>query len=345
MRAMLGRTSLGVTVCIVLSAIFMLTGTAHGQTPAPSPGADVGRAEDQVVLSGTVTVPRGQSVGEVVVFHGRVFVAGVVAGDVVVLDGPIVVSGQVSGSVVAMNGPIRLGPTASVGRDVLGAHGVRLEPGALVAGEVRQDVAFTPRSTLAVLGALLGAAAIAVSILLMLLLLLALSPRALDRVATAGRTSPFASMGLGIAISVAVPVLAVAAAASILGLPLGISVVLAAGLLWIIGLAFAVFTIGRLIAPEPSGRARPLIAGWGIVAAMGLVPFLNIVVWVLGSMFGLGAALVATWRARATTTTGGRHRAGYAPAPAHRSSPAPSHVSLPAPEQQPSEPASSAPRD
>lgn len=320
MQPMRERTSLGVAVCVVVSVATAVT-SANAQTPAPTPGgqpqtpgADVGRAEDQIVLSGTVTVPRGHSVGEVVVFHGRAFVAGVVVGDVVVLDGPVVISGQVSGSVVAMNGPIRLGPTASVGRDVLGAHGVRLEPGALVGGEVREDVAFTPRSALALLGALLGAAAIAVSILLMLLLLLALSPRALDRVATVGRTSPFASMGWGIAISIALPVLAVAAAASILGLPLGISVVLAAGLLWITGLAVAVFTIGRLIAPEPSGRARPLIAGWGVVAAVGLVPFLNVAVWVMGSMFGLGAALVATWRTRSSTPARGRHRAGYSPA-------------------------------
>ncbi len=160
------------------------------------------------MLSGTVTVPRGQSVGEVVVFHGRAFVAGVVVGDVVVIDGPVMISGQVSGSVVAMNGPIRLGATASVGRDVLGAHGVRLDPGALVGGEVREDVAFTPRGALAVLGGLLGAVAIAVSTLLLALVLLALTPRALDRVATAGRTAPFASIGWGVAISIAVPVLA-----------------------------------------------------------------------------------------------------------------------------------------
>ena len=331
-------TSLGVVVCTVVSVAFS-TASATAQTPAPTPGADVGRAEDQVVLSGTVTVPRGQSVGEVVVFHGRVFVEGVVAGDVVVLDGPVVISGQVSGSVVAMNGPIRLGPTASVGRDVLGANGVRLEPGALVAGEVRDDVTFTPRGALAVLGALLGAVAIAVSILLMLLLLLALSPRALDRVATAGRTSPFASMGWGVAISVALPVLTVAAAASILGLPLGLAVVLAGGLLWIIGLAFAAFTIGRLIAPEPSGRARPLLAGWGLVAAVGLVPFLNVAVWVLGPMLGLGAGLVATWRARSATPSRGRHRAGYSPAAPStpRAEPQPTALTpAPSPEPEPS---------
>jgi len=307
-------------MCAVASATIVAAGTALAQTPTPTPtstpqpGADVGRAEDQVVLSGTVTVPKGQSVGEVVVFHGRVLVGGVVVGDVVVLDGSVVISGQVSGSVVALNGPIRLAPTASVGRDVLGAQSVRSDPGALVRGAVREDVAFTPRGALAALGALLGAVAIAVSTLLVLLLLLALAPRALDRTATAGRTAPFASMGWGVAVSIGVPLAAVAAVASILGSPLGLSLLLGIGLIWIVGLAFAVFTVGRLIVREPRGRARALFAGWGAGAAVGLVPFLGVAVWVLGSMFGLGAALVATWRARSGAPSRGRHRAGYAPA-------------------------------
>ncbi|HVF08443.1 MAG TPA: hypothetical protein VNC60_07700, partial [Actinomycetota bacterium] len=298
----------GVAVGLVVWSVVAAAGVA-AQTPTPIPGADVGRAEDQIVLSGSVTVPRGRSVGEIVVFHGRAWVAGVVAGDVVVLNGPIVVSGQVSGSVVALNGPIRLGPTASVGRDVLGGQAVRLEPGALVAGQVRDRVAFTPRGALAVLGRLLGPVALAVSLLLTLLLLLAIAPRALDGAATAGATSPFASMAWGFAISVAVPLFAAVAAITIVGLPFGLAVGLAAGWLWMLGLAFGCFAIGRAITGRAHGRARPLFAGWGLVAAAGLVPFLNAAVWVLVSAFGLGAALVAAWRARSAAPRGGRHRA------------------------------------
>ena len=306
------RSSLRLVVAI---GALMLTmgGVAHAQTssPTPRPGADVGSAEDQVVLSGTVTVPRGQSVGEVVVFHGRAVVAGVVVGDVVVLDGPVVVAGQVSGTVVAMNGPIRLAETASVGGDVLGAQDVRLEPGALVGGEVRDHVRFTPRGTLAALGALLGAVAIAVSALLLLLLLLALATRS-----SAARTAPFASLGWGVVVAVALPSLAVVTAASILGLPLGLSLLLAFGLIALVGYAFATFALGRLIVREPRGRAGALFAGWGAAAAIGLVPFLNVVAWALGSTFGLGAAVVAIWRARSAAPSRGRHRAGYAPAAA-----------------------------
>jgi hypothetical protein len=309
MRAMSGRSSLRLVVAI--GALVLATaGAAYGQTssPTPRPGAEVGSAEDQVVLSGTVTVPRGRSVGEVVVFHGRAVVAGVVVGDVVVLDGPVVIAGQVSGTVVAMNGPIRLTATASVGGDVLGAQDVRLEPGALVGGEVRDHVRFTPRGALAAIGVLLGAVAIAVSALL------ALAPRALDRVATAARTAPFASFGWGVVVAIALPSLAIVASASILGLPLGLSLLLAFGLIALIGYALATFAVGRLIVREPRGRVGALFAGWGAAAAMGLVPFLNVVAWGLGSMFGLGAAVVAIWRARSAAPSRGRHRAGYTPA-------------------------------
>jgi cytoskeletal protein CcmA (bactofilin family) len=316
---------------VVLAGLLAFAGVARAQTPTPTvspsatprPGADVGDAEDQVVLSGTVAVPRGRSVGEVVVFHGRVSVAGVVAGDVVVLDGPVSVAGQVSGSVVALNGPIRQASTASVGGDVLASEAVRLAPGAFVAGDVREDVAFTPRGALTALGVLLGAAAVAVSGLLVLLLFLALAPRALDRVATAARTAPFASIGWGLAVAIALPVVAVAAAASVLGLPFGLSLLLGVGLIAMAGYAFAAFSVGRLIVREPRGRPGALFAGWGVAAAIGLVPFLNVAVWVLGSIFGVGASVVANWRARSTTPTRGRHRAGYGPAGSATPAPAP----------------------
>jgi hypothetical protein len=312
---------------IVGGAALAQTQTSPPPSPGAAPGADVTRAEDQVVLSGTVSVPRGRAVGEVVVFHGRAVVSGVVAGDVVVFDGPIAVSGQVSGSVVALNGPIRLGSTASVGGDVLGSQQVRLDPGAFVRGGVRDDVTITARGALAVLGALLGALAIAFSALLVLLMLLAIAPRGLDRVAAAGITAPFASAGWGVVVALGLPVLAVAAAASILGLPLGLSLLLAIGLVALVGYAFAAFVVGRLIVREPRARLGALLAGWGIAAALSLVPLLNLVVWVLGSVFGVGAVIVAAWRTRSWTPSRGRHRVGYAPAP-HR--PAHAHAAEPA---------------
>lgn len=300
----------------VLAAVVLVPAAALAQSTSPSPASGLRTAgetaQDQIVLSGSANVPRGTTAGEVVVFHGRANVAGVVYGDVVVLDGPIVIGGLVSGSVVALNGPIRLTADAQVGGDVLGAEAVRIEPGATVKGTVRETVGFTLQGPLAALGILLGSVAIGVSTLVLLALLLLIAPRGAERVATAARTAPVASAGWGILFAVGLPVVAVAAMVTIVGLPLGLAVLLAMSLLFLIGYAWAVFAIGRLMVGEPRSRWLALLAGWAVAAAVGLVPFLNVAAWALGGMFGFGAMVVAVWRARAPRKVG-RHRAGTIP--------------------------------
>src|SRR5262249_56537506 len=75
------------------------------------------------------------------------------------------------------------------------------------------------------------------------------------------------------------------------------------------------FVVGRLVVRPPRSRVGAMFAGWGIGAVIGLVPFLNVMWWSLGAAFGIGAILVAAWRARSGRETpprvdrGGRHRA------------------------------------
>jgi hypothetical protein len=291
---------------------------AHAQTttprpsgsPAASPAAPVGGAQEQVVLSGTVTVPKGTVVGEIVVFHGRANILGSVSGDVVVLDGPInVVGGYITGSVVALNGPIRITGPSLIGGDVLGGEMVSVEAGAKIGGQIRQNVGFTLQGPLAALGILVGGAAIAVSVLLLGFLLLLLAPRGADRVATAVSTAPLASFGWGLVIAIGLPLACVALMVAIVGLPLGLAVLLALSLLFLMGLAWSAWALGRLMVRAPRSRWLAFLAGWAIVALLGLVPFLNLAVWGLASVLGLGAALVAIWRARGGAR-GGRHRVG-----------------------------------
>jgi cytoskeletal protein CcmA (bactofilin family) len=274
-----------------------------------------GRARDQVVLSGDVTVARGTVVHQVVVFSGSATVEGVVEGDVVVLRGPVTVSGQVGGDVIALHGPIHLLRTAQVGGDVRAGGAVLVVHGAQVGGQIQHDVGFTLSGPVGVLGALLLSAAMGVSILVGGLLILLLAPRGADRAADAARSAPLASAGWGLLAAIAVPIAALALAATILGLPLALAVLLGLGLLWFVGISVATFILGRLIVRAPRSRVGAMFAGWGIGAAVGLVPFLNVVWWTLGAAFGIGAVLVAAWRARSgrepprPVDRGGRHRA------------------------------------
>ena len=288
-------------------------------TAALAQASDTVTPQDQVVLRGDVVVPRGQSAGEIVVFSGSATVAGVANGDVVVLSGPITIAGQVSGDVIAIHGRIRLLRTAQVAGAVRGGDEVDVADGAQVAGGVHQGVRFTLSGPLDALGPLLASISIAVSVLAIALLLLLFAPRAIDPVAAAGRDAPFASAGWGLLLAVAIPTAAVVGAATLLGLPFGLAVLLGLGLLWLVGLAWTTWIIGRAAVKAPRRRFVSMLAGWGIGSAVGLVPFVNVAWWLLGSIYGLGAMVVASWRARRPPEPdidrprrdrGGRHRVG-----------------------------------
>jgi hypothetical protein len=288
------------------------SGTPAPSATAPSAGPTVtAEPQDIVMLSGAVVVPRGQAVGQVVVFHGRATILGVCLGDVVVLDGPVTVLGQVSGSVIALNGPVRLGPNASVRGDVLGSTAVRVEAGAVVEGDVRGSVAFTLRGSLSALGILLGPVAIAFSSLLLGLALLLLVPRGADRIATAARSAPLASLGWGVVLGSLAPIVALAISATVVGIPLGLALLLGLGPVLLMGYVWSLWALGRVVLGDHRSRWGAFLAGWAIAAAVGFVPFLNLVAWPGAAVFGVGVMAVAVWRARGT---GGRHRAGYVPA-------------------------------
>ena len=307
-RAAWAALMLGLVLGSALPA-FAASGTPSASSSSPSsPGPDLGGAGDQVVLLGRVVVPRGQSVGEVVVFSGRVIVEGVVRGDVVVLDGPITVTGQVSGSVIALGGSIRLSEGAQVGGDVLAHDTVQVEDGVRVAGTIQQDVAFNLSGPLKAVGAFLSWLAVAVSTLILGLLLAFLAPQALERTAAAGRTAPWACAGWGVALAIGLPVLSTGLVALIVGLPLGLATLLAIALLMFIGVVTTAHLGGRLLLGDERATATAFLAGWGVATVVGVIPFVSGVAFGLAAMFGLGGALVAVWRARAPERSG-RHRA------------------------------------
>lgn len=297
-------------MCVVLAAA--PAAKAQTPTPSPSPGADLpANLQDQIVLSGRVVVAEGQSAGEVVVFKGRVQVAGVVQGDVVVLDGPVLVSGQVSGSVISFAGTVRLAETAQVTGDVIGREEVQVAPGAQVGGQVRAHAPFTFTAPARVLGRFASWLAVSVSTLLLGLLLLWLLPRGADRVLRAAREAPWISAAWGLAMSVLVPAVGALLVLSLVALPLGLVLLLALALLLFVAYTWSMWVLGSAIVHE-RGRLPTFLAGWAIARAVGLIPVVSGITFGLGAMFGIGVMTVAIWRARGTSRRrGGSHRRGY----------------------------------
>src|SRR5687768_11909977 len=177
---------------LIAAAPVLLAGT-----PAWAAATD-GVAPDQVVLSGRADVPRGRTVGQVVVFRGIASIQGVARGDVVVFSGRVSVAGQVSGNVVALDGAVVLAPTAQVRGDVISRGAVTVRKGAQVQGEIRENVPLSMRGPVEILGPLAAWLAVSVSGLLLGLVLLWIAPRASESVVATARRAPWASAGWGI---------------------------------------------------------------------------------------------------------------------------------------------------
>ncbi|MEY2516943.1 MAG: hypothetical protein QOJ89_4301, partial [bacterium] len=193
-------------------------------TAAPALAAD--SPDERIVISGPVTVDRGDTSGTVVVASGDVLIRGTVDGDVVALDGDVTVRGEVTGNVVTIAGTAILGRRAQVGGDLTYVkHKPQVTRGAQVKGETKKYKTdkLTGPLGIAAIGFWL---AIGVSLLVLGLLLLLLAPRAGDAVARTGKSRPAVAVGVGILMFIVLPILAVLALVSILGAPFGAGLLL-----------------------------------------------------------------------------------------------------------------------
>src|SRR5215207_2336955 len=110
--------------------------------PAAAPAAQT-EAEDGdaiVVVSGDVTVPRGQTVDGVFIVSGDLKLLGHVDGDVVLVSGDALVSGRIDGSLVTIGGQARLLPQAFVSGNVhYGDERPEVAGAAIVRGDVSRE--------------------------------------------------------------------------------------------------------------------------------------------------------------------------------------------------------------
>ena len=288
-----------------LRAILVGALACAGIVATAGPAVATPDAPDQIVLSGAVVIPRGSDVGELVVLHGSARIDGVAHGDVIVVDGPIVVRGQVSGDVIAIDGRVVLAAGAQVNGDVSSRGTIALAEGVVVGGRMRQHVAYGWRTPIDVVGRFASWLAVSVSALVLGLLLVLLAPRAIDAVAGVARSAPWPSAGWAVAVAIGVPVIVLLALASLVALPFGLVTLLALALLAFVGYDLTAYAIGRGIRPEPRNRALAFGVGWVVLRAVAAIPLVSGVTFGLAAVYGLGAAVVATWRARAIA---GRHR-------------------------------------
>jgi hypothetical protein len=270
-------------------------------TPASAAGqaVDGSFTDDRVVISGPVTIERGETSGDVVVIHGPVSVAGRVRGAVVVADGNVRISGTVEEDVVTFAGRATLAPGARVGGDlVYGDERPVVPAGATVAGDVNRVNVDEITDPVGFIGALAIWIAVTVSALVLGLLLLWLAPRALDAAFAAASTSLGPVIGWGLLLFFGLPILAVIALVTLVGIPLGVALLLALVPLYAIGYTTGAWLLGRRLVGPPRARVLAFLAGLGILRVLAIIPILGGIIGFAAVVVGLGALLVAIWRSR-----------------------------------------------
>ena len=272
-----------------------------GLAPASAAGQEAGASSrgDRVVITGPVSIERGETADDVVVIDGPVSVAGRVRGDLVVVSGTLRISGTVDGDVVAFAERAILAPGARIGGDLIyGDKRPRVSGGATVEGDVDRVNVDEIADPAGFIGAAALWIAVSVSALVLGLLLLWLAPRALDAAFAAASTSLGPTIGWGLLLFFGLPILAVIALVTLVGIPLGVALLLALLPLYAIGYTTSAWLLGRRLLGPPRGPVLAFLAGLAVLRVLAIIPIVGGIVWFAATVVGLGALLVATWRAR-----------------------------------------------
>lgn len=248
--------------------------------------------DDQIVLTGGLLVPEGDTVQFAVIFNGDALIEGTVAETLVVFNGRTEITGTVGEDVIVFNGDVVLRSGSRVGGDVVSLEDPQIEDGATVGGSVDDlskrwdvyDVTFVGRFAWWL--------AYTVSTLVLGLVLLLLVPR-LDPARTRALQDRLgATIGFGLLVLVLLPLVAVLLLATIVGIPLGLSLLLALALVLSIGYVVGTLTIGGLASKPTTSRYVAFLAGWGVFRLVALVPFAGGLAWLVATVLGLGTLWV-----------------------------------------------------
>jgi len=250
-------------------------------------------AEDQVVLTGELLVPDGATVGTAVIFNGDATIEGTATESVVVFNGDVEISGTVGDDVVAFNGHVIVRSGAEVDGDIASRQPAQIEDGATVRGQVKGITRRFDLEGLGWVGRYVWWFGYTISTLVLGLVLLLFAPGLDPSLTDVFRRRMGGSFGFGAAIFFLLPIAAVLLLVVVVTIPLGLFLLLALALLYTLGYVAGAHVLGRQLVKPPSSRFLAFLIGWMILRGIGLIPVLGGLAWVLASIAGLGAIVLA----------------------------------------------------
>jgi hypothetical protein len=291
MREVRARTARRMFLGVVLAACsvgIVVAPSAFAQDEATTPGAD-----DQVVLTGDLFVPEGATVATAVIFNGDATIEGTVTESVVVFNGDVEISGTVGDDVVAFNGGVIVRSSAEVDGDIASRQPARIEDGATVRGAVQGITGRFDLEGLGWVGRYVWWIGYSISTLVLGLVLLLFAPGLDESLTDVFRRRMGGSFGFGAVIFFLLPVAAVLLLVVVVTIPLGLFLLLALALLYTLGYVAGAHVLGRKLVKTPSSRFLAFLIGWMILRGIGLIPVLGGLAWVVASIAGLGAVVLA----------------------------------------------------
>lgn len=260
---------------------------------APAAGAAGAGADPDgsavVVISGDVTVARGEKVDGVFIVSGDARIAGEVDGDVMVLSGDVLLSGRVDGDLFTADGSSRLLPSAEVTGDVqYGDEHPTVSLDARVHGDVTKQDWPDAGDLVSWIGGVVIWLAITLSLLVFGALLLLIAPRAADAIEARSRERIGPTIAVGVAIAIVLPLLAIVAAITIFGIPLALGIGLALAPLGATAYVASAYVLGRRMVGPPRHRILAFLAGLAVLRIAAIAPLLGTLVGLAALLFGLG---------------------------------------------------------
>lgn len=256
-------------------------------------------------FGGDLVIPAGEQADAVIVVHGHLDILGRV-NTVIVIDGSAAVTGTTIESLIVVRGSATVTNT-HVLSDIRTLDGQVAQSGVTLDGSVRGlEPDLVALGWAFGLGALLIWIGIGLATLAAGLLVAGLAGRQIRSTAAIIRREPLQAIGGGILGLIVPPLLTILLIVTVIGIPLGISVLL---FVWpamaFVGYIVAAVWVGEWALELTGGRVereRPYLAtviGIVLLFVFGIVPLLTAIL----SFLGFGAVVVAGWRTVRGITT------------------------------------------
>jgi len=130
-------------------------------------------------------------------------------------------------------------------------------------------------------------------VLILGLLLLAFAPQLFEAVRETVSERMGSSIGWGVGLFFLLPIGSVLLLITVVGIPLGISTLLALAFIYTLGYVVATVAAGSMIMRSSPSRYVAFLVGWVALRLLALIPFVGGWLWFIASVWGLGLLAVA----------------------------------------------------